>query len=277
VAAVALLVITMKRRDTGAPTPASGYVEKAEGPTEDDIRLLSENFRQCATHFEDFLKAPDASGRSLHVLKPRNTVARMAKFYAIYPPTLYPDDIKTEFSQVIHTPAGPAIEVGWSLPNEQKVEGVFFEEAGEWKMDWDGHVRYNDVPWALFLSAQGPAEGVFRVLARERIGASGKNDEYIGLVFGVPRAGYPGEMTSPSPEIKVPRLSEIGRKIEETFAMRRRGVGAFESVAVKDDPSDMIRLRVRMIRQGEEEREFKITELLNNHWLEIDEPLIKAE
>lgn len=277
VAAVALLVVTMKRKGSEAPTPAPGYVEKDVAPAEDDIQLMSSNLQQCSVHLQDFLKAPDAAARSSHVLKSVKTVGRMAKFYAINPPTLYPDALKTDFRQVIHTPAGPAIETGWILSNEQKVEAVFFEEGGDWKMDWDAHVRFNTEPWALFLSAQGPVEGVFRVLARERIGASGRSDEYIALVLGVPRAGFPGEMTSSTPEIRVKRISEAGRKIEEAFKMREKGVGAFESIAVKNDPADMIRLRVRMVREGGEERVFKITELLNTHWLEIDEPVIKVE
>lgn len=277
VAAVALLVVSMKRKGSDAPTPAPGYVEKGAGPDEADLRLLGSNLPQCSEHLQNYLKAQDAVARSPHVLKSEKTVARMANFYAIYPPTLYPDAVKMDFRQVIHTPAGPAIETGWILPNEQKVEAVFFEEGGDWKMDWDAHVRFNTEPWALFLSAQGPVEGVFRVLARERIGASGKSEEFIALVLGVPRAGFPGEMTFSTPEIRVKRISEAGRKIEEAFKMRANGIGAFKSIAVKNDPADMIRLRVRMVREGGEERVFKITELLNTHWLEIDEPAIKVE
>jgi hypothetical protein len=274
---VALLVVTVKRKDVGPPTPAPGYVEKTAGPTEEDQWLINKNFSSCTSHLQEFMAAPDAAARSLHVLRSSTTIARMARYYGENPSATYTGEMRLDSHHVIHTPVGPAIETAWQLGEDQQIEAVFFEEAGDWKIDWDAFVRFNTEPWALFLSAQGPVEGVFRVLARERIGAAGKNDEYIGLVLGVPRPGHPGEITSPSPEIKVPRASEMGVKIEQAFKARENGLGTFESIVVKNDPAEMIRLRVRVTREGEEERQFKITELLGTHWLEIDEAAIKAE
>lgn len=274
---VALLVIKMKGKDTGPPPASPEYVEKDVQSKQEDLHLLNQKLQGCAQHFQEFMVASDPASRALHVINPDKTVARMARYYAIHPAIPYTGALKLRSHHVIHTPAGPAIETAWALDDEQQVEAVFFEDRGEWKLDWDAFVRFNTESWALFLSAQGPAGGVFRVLARERIGADGKNDEYIGLVLGVPRFGHPEELVSPSPEIRVKRASEIGRRIEEAFRTREEGLGAFGSVAVQADPGEMIRLRVRLVREEGDERSYKITELLGTHWMEIDEPAVKSE
>lgn len=274
---VALLVIKMKGKDTGPPTPAPGYVEKTGQPTQEDVYLLNVKLQGCVQHLQEFVAASDAASRALHVIHPGKAVSRMVRYYAAYPAVPYTGLMKVRFQNVIHTSAGPAIETGWTLDDEQQIEAVFFEDRGEWKLDWDAFVRFNTESWALFLSAQGPTEGVFRVLARERIGAGGRSDEYIGLVLGVPRFGHPEEIVSPSPEIRVKRASEMGRRIEEAFKDREKGKGAFESIAVQSDPGEMIRLRVRVVREEGDERSYKITELLATHWLETGEPVVKAE
>lgn len=274
---VALLVIKMKGKDTGPATPAPGYVEKEGKPKTEDLQLINLKLQGCAQHLQEFVAAPDAASRAIHVINRDKAVSRMVRYYGANPAVPYTGQMKNRFQNVIHTPAGPAIETGWVLDDEQQIEAVFFEEQGDWKLDWDAYARFNTESWALFLSAQGPTEGVFRVLARERIGADGRNDEYIGLVVGVPRLGYPSEVISPSPEIRVKRASEMGRKIEEAFSARERGRGAFESIAAQTDPAEMIRLRVRIVREDGEERTYKIAELLGTHWLELDEPAVKAE
>ena len=65
------------------------------------------------------------------------------------------------------------------------------------------------------------------------------------------------------------RNSPTGRAIEEAFAARAKGLGPFGSTMVTFDPDEMIRLHVRMTREGEDEREFQIAELFACHWLEL--------
>ncbi|QJE96129.1 hypothetical protein [Luteolibacter luteus] len=274
---VALLVIKMKGSGGDTTTPAPGYAEKNEQPKPEDIELLNAKLNGCAQHFQEFVSASDLASRALHIINPDKTVPRMVRYYAANSAIPFAGEIRNRYHHVIHTPAGTAIETGWNLNNEQQLDVVFFEDGDDWKMDWDAFVRFSSEPWALFLSAQGPTEGVFRVLARERIGAAGRDEEYIGLVVGAPRLGHPEEVVSPSPEIRVKRASEIGRRIEEAFRAREQGRGAFGSIAVQDDPGEMIRLRVRMARVEGEERSYKITELLATHWMEIEEPVVKAE
>lgn len=275
---VALMAAILKQKGGDTTPPAPEYVDKSGAPPEEDLMLLNKNFESSASHLQEFINASDAPTRSLHVLRSEKTVSRMVRYYAAYPAMEDPGDLGLDFNQVIHTPAGPAIEAVWTWGENQKIDTVFFQEGDEWKLDWDAFVRFNTEPWSLFLAAQGgPTEGVFRVLARERIGATGKNDEYIALVLGVPRSGYPGELSLPSPEIRVKRASEAGRRIEEAFKAREQGLGTYGSKAVQNDPSGMIRLRVRIAREGEAERTYRITELLGTHWLELDEPPIKTE
>ncbi len=277
VALVAVVAVVVKSMGSGETQPAPGYVEKTEALPEEDRELLDRNLQTCGTHLQEFLAAVDAPARALHVLGAEKTVARMARHYAEYPPIIGNEGLKLRMQNVIHTPEGPAIETTWALGENDRIEAVFFKEGEDWKIDWDAFVRYCSEPWPLFLTAQGPGEGTFRVLARERIGTGDRNDEYIGLVLGVPRPGHPDEMTSPSPEVRVKRASPVGQKIQEAFAARKEGLGAYGSKAVQDDPDGMIRLHVRVVRGDDEEREFRITELLALHWLEIDEPAIKAE
>ncbi len=278
VALVAAAAVFLKQRDSEENQPAPGYVEETAGMSEEDQLLLSQNIQTCANHLQEFLAAPDTPSRALHVLGSEKTVPRMVRHYAEYPPLVGAEGLKLKMQNVLHTPAGPAIETTWSLGESDSIEAVFFQEGEDWKLDWDAFVRYCGEPWPLFLMARGPGEGTFRVLARERIGAGGKEGEYIGLVLGVPRPGHPDEMTSPSPEIRVKRGSALGAKIQEAFAARAQGLGAYGSKAVADDPAGMIRMRVRVSRSdNDEEREFRISELHALHWLELQEPVIKSE
>jgi len=174
------------------------------------------------------------------------------------------------FFQVIHTPAGRAIETICKNDIDGKqIETVFFEEEGEWKIDWHDFTRAGSEPWPQFVSGKGKGEGVFRLLARERIGANGRDPEFISLVLYTAKPGHPGEAVSPSPEIRVLRASEMGRAIEEAFASRAKDLGPFGSGVVKYDPDEMIRLHVWVTREGEEERVFKIDQLKATHWMEL--------
>jgi len=62
----------------------------------------------------------------------------------------------------------------------------------------------------------------------------------------------------------------MGREIEEAFVARQQGVGPFGSRLVQHDPDDMIRLRVRIRREGEDERVFHLDELFACHWLQLE-------
>ena len=243
------------------------------GQAMEDSRLLRDQLEGCEKRLEQFLSAKNIGGQSPHVLRADKILAEMARSLQ-YNPIFAAEGTMTPLSyQVIHTPAGRAIEMEAKLDEGKQIEAVFFEEGGEWKIDWHAITRAGSGSWPLFVSGKGKEEGEFRVLARERIGASGRDPEFIGLVLYASRPGHPGEAVSPSPEIRVPRGSEMGRAIEEAFASRAKNLGPFGSAVVKYDPDDMIRLHVRVTREGEEERVFRISELIATHWME--QPLVK--
>ena len=277
VAVLAGGTVLMKRMwPNVAPTPSSDYVEKREDLTEEDIRLLQANLKKATDHFTEFLGAPDAGSRALHVLRSDQAMSRMGRYYNQNPQAPLEGGIKLTLQHVMHTPAGPAIETLWQLDNGELMEAVFFEEKGDWKLDWDAFVRSGTSSWGLFLADTGDGEGTFRVLARERIGASGRSEESIGLVLYQPRAGHPDEPTLPSPEIRVKRATALGRAIQEAFDAKAKKLGPFQGKAFAHDPAEMIRLNLKIRRSGDSERVFEIEELLAVHWLEIPATPIKA-
>jgi hypothetical protein len=221
----------------------------------------------CGKRLSEFLVASDTGARGVHVLGGSSTVQRMARVQQFNPYYATDEELKIEEYGVIRTPAGRAIESLWKLGEDKRIEVVFLEEEGEWKIDWDAYVRASSESWALFLAGRGAGKGEFRLLARERIGAERLEDEFIGLVLYGTRFGHPGEAVSPSPEIKVERDSPMGRQIEDAFLARKNGVRTFGSRLSDVDPDEMIRLRVRVSRKGEDERVFQIDELLATHWL----------
>jgi hypothetical protein len=235
----------------------------------EDQRLLQDNLEACGKRLAEFRAAPDVGSRALHVIGAGRAVQRMTRVQQFNPSYPTTEPVNVDEYRVIHTPAGRAIESLWKQEDGERIEAVFFEEEGGWKIDWDAFARAGTESWPLFLAGRGHGEGEFRLLARERIGADGRDDEFIGLVLYAARNGRPGEASAPSPEIRVLRDSPTGRQIEEAFAIRKEGQGAFGSRLVAHDPDDMIRLRVRVSREGEDERVFKIEELFGCHWLEL--------
>lgn len=259
------------------PTVEVEDVNKVGDLSKDDFRLVQDELEGCGQRLNAFLGASDIAGRSAQVLGAERTVQRMARFHQFT--AIFPSQEKREIElfHVIHTPIGRAIETLWASGDGERIEAVFFEEEGEWKLDWDAYARAGTEDWPLFLAGRGTAVGEFRLLARERIGADGRDPQFIGLVLYSTRPGYPGEALAPSPEVRVPRDSPVGRQLEEAFKQRASGVGAFGSKMVKADPADMIRLRVRMRREGEDERVFQLEELLASHWLRLDPPKSAAK
>lgn len=243
----------------------------------EDHRLIQENLDACSRRLTEFLAESNVGSRALHVVGASRAVQRMTRVQQFNPAYLTTENLKIEEYRVIHTPAGRAIESLWKQEDGRRIEVVFFKEEGEWKIDWDAFARAGTQSWPLFLAGRGPGEGEFRLLARERIGADGRLDDYIGLVLYEARNGSLGEAGAPSPEIRVLRDSDMGRKIEEAFAIRKEDIGPFGSRLVKHDPDEMIRLRVRVSRKGGDERVFEIEALFDCHWLELPASKAPAE
>jgi predicted nucleic acid-binding Zn-ribbon protein len=261
--------VMLKRKWPTPEMPADSSAEMSAEAMEDQ-RLIQDELEGCGKRLTEFLAAADIGTRAQHVLGSGRTVARMARVQQFNPANPLTEGLAIEEFRVIHTPLGRAIETLWKTPDGERIEAVFFEEDGEWKIDWDAFARAGTESWPLFLAGRGPGEGEFRVLARERISSKGPDERFIGLVLYAPRFGRPKELIAPSPEIRVERDSPMGRQIEEAFAARRQEIGPFGSGLVKHDPDDMIRLRVRIRREDGDERVFLLDELIACHWLQLD-------
>ncbi len=261
-----LWAISLHRRGKST-TPSASDTPPLSSEDIEDQRLVRDHLDACGNRLMEFLRAPDTGAQALHVLGGGRTVQRMARVQQFNPSNTTDEALEIKRYGVIRTPEGRGIESFWKLGEEKSIEVVFFEEEGEWKIDWDAYARAGSESWPLFLAGRGRGQGEFRLLARERIGADGEDEEFIGLVLYGTRFGYPGEAVSPSPEVKVERNSPMGRQIEDAFKARKQGIAPFGSKLGDVDPEGMIRLRVRVSRRGEEERVFQIDELLACHWL----------
>lgn len=269
---LAAITMTTKIFWPDSPIPSAGDPAAHYTPlVSEDQQLLHERWQACAVGFQEFLANSAPESRTTYVLGRTAMLGRLMRHQQSHPVIRSDETPEPLHRQVLHTPAGPAIETLWKLDGERTLEAVFFEdEDGEWRLDWENLVRSSAEPWALFLAGTGAPEGEFRLLARERAG----NLDYheLGLTLYAPRADMPGETAAQSPGFSIPRESEMGRRILAAFEARKNDLGAFGSRLVANDPGGMIRLRVRVSRhEGENgERTFRIEELLACHWLHCD-------
>lgn len=257
---------TDKRPATNAaPTPTI---------TDEDLALLKDGGQKCTEAFSGFLAAGTPEERNQFVLTPVSTASRMARFYSLNPlANLDPATLSLEQSAVLHLPGGTAIETLWNSQNGRKIDAVFREEEGEWKLDWDHYARYSDYPWSLFLAGSGAPEGEFRLLARERLAEERKDADTISIVLYAPRFGHPGDVGFQSPEFLVSRASKDGQLLDAAFKQARGGKPIFDSKLPNLNPDGMIRVRVKIKRtEVNMERKFEITGVTACHWYSVDDP-----
>jgi len=132
-------------------------------------------------------------------------------------------------------------------------------------------VRYSSQDWSLFLAGNGNDEGEFRLLARRRSEDHSGKGRVGSVVLISPRSGVLGEVGLSSPEVKLDPDSRIGRLLSRAFAKRDAEEGIYGSSAFRYDPKGMIRVRVRVLREGDAERTFAIREILACHWYGFDD------
>lgn len=275
-AVLALIVGIARWRWHREPSNSAAPVAEnpATTPTAEDLRVLQECLPACAKTFAGFLAAVGPEQRNQYVLNPVATASRMASFYNLNPiVNIDPASLEMESRSVLHTPDGPAIEVLWHGKNDEKYDCLFRNQDGEWRLDWEHFARYADYPWALFLAGNGPPEGEFRLLARERLAEERKNAESISLVLYAPRVGHPRDARFQSPEFLVPRSSRDGRLIEAALRLQRDGGRVYDSGIPNVDPEEMVRLRLRVRRiDNNGERQFEILRVAACHWYSTDHP-----
>lgn len=219
-----------------------------------------------------FLSVSTPEERNQFVANPIATAAKMARFYSLNPPVkIEPKALSLDASAVVHLPKGKVIETQWQTSDDRSFDAVFIEEDGDWHLDWDHFARHGDYPWALFLAGSGEDHGEFRLLARERLAAERKGEDAISIVFYAPRAGYPNEVGSKSPEFLVPRNTANGRLLDAAFKQDRSGQRPFGVKLKSTDPEGLIRLRVKVRRvQEDQKRRFELDEVVACHWYSND-------
>lgn len=254
------------------PPPVSE--KKQEVISDEDMLLLDENLQKCGDVFAGFLQAGVPEQRNQFVLSPVTTASRMALFYSMNPlPVIQPDTLTPTANATLKLPGGKAIETLWTTQDGRRIDVVFREESGEWKIDWDHFARFSDYPWSLFLAGNEETEGEFRLLARERLAEERRNEETISLVLYAPRFGRPEESGFQSPEFLVSRRSRDGKLLDAAFELARQQKTIYQSKLPNLNPEGMIRVRVKVKRsEVNMERKFEITKVIACHWYSVDDP-----
>lgn len=267
---------------SGDVPPAAAPADVSqEAPAEgaDDTALYEKAGPQCANTFAQFLATESPEGRNQFVFSPVSTAARMDHFLSLNSmPEIDPAPLTHDGGEIIDLPGGKALEARWKTADGKTLDTVFRRESGEWRLDWEHFVRYSDHPWALFLSGTGPDEGEFRLLARERLAEERKQEDTISLTLYAPRFGHPQETGFQSPEFLVSRDARDGKLLDAAFKLERNGVRVFGGKLPDIDPEEMIRVRVKVRRTGnEDERKYELVEVKACHWLSIDDPGVEIE
>lgn len=260
--------------DPAASAPVAAIADTTNHIPEEDIVLLNEAAAKCNDLFSAFLQAGTPEERNQFVASPVTTASRMARFHTMNPVTrIDPATLQATGKAVLHLPGKKAIESHWQTSDGRLLDAVFIEDNGEWKLDWDHHVRYSDIPWSLYLAGSGDDVAEFRLLARERLADERKDATDISIVLYAPRFGVSNETGFASPEFLVPRNSGNGRKLETAFKLERSGKRPFGVKLPSINPEGLIRVRVKVRRVVENmERRFELEEILACHWYSTDEP-----
>ena len=259
--------------------------EKSNGPApkvsefnpvieKEDFALLEQSVDNCKATMVGFLQAVLPEERSQFVWSPVNAILRMTRYQDLNPiAKVSPPTPNSSQWSVVRLGDEKAVEGIWVNEDGRSFEALFRKGQEGWLIDWEHFVRYNDMPFPIFLSDDGNAEGEFRLLARERLADERKDLSTISIVFYAPVFGRPAETGPPSPEFLIQRDSREGKLLEAAFAAVKNKKRPFNAKAFMLDPEGMIRVRVKIRRSGEmEARAFEIVELKACHWYSTDLP-----
>ena len=249
-----------------------------DSSADEDVALLGRGFRECAATMGGFVSATSQEEKNQFVKDPVRTASLMARFYQLNPlSNIDPQTMRNADSGVIHVAEDvSAIETRWKTTDGREVDAVFFEEGGEWRLDWQDYVRYGDEPLSFFLGGAGEAEGEFRVFARERFAEQRSGNSSLRIVLHAPVFGRPNDAGEGSPEFIIDQDSDSGRLIKAALLERKAGRRILGSRIPSHDPDGMIRLRVKLRRiEGVAGKEFKIDKVIACHWLSVDQTGVK--
>lgn len=259
------------QRSASAPPSTSG----SPSLSEENKAQLSAAEAPCRQVLNGFLSAAGPEQQNQFVLRPVETIGMMTRFYSLNPmPKIEASALELTSKTFFRIADTPTVELLFKTSEGEQIDVAFqMVEEDRWLIDWPAYVRFGDYPLPLFLAGAGPDEAEFRLLVRERLARERKDEETMSLVFCAPRFGRPKDTGTPSPEFLVPRDSDDGRMLAAGFAAAEAGERPFGSILDLSGPDDMIRVRVRLRRNDEdEERRFEIVRVIACHWYSTDEP-----
>jgi len=277
---LAIFVVNSISNDEASPkNPASQKADKKQAVNKEGKALLNDSIPLCKETLRALLTSSLPEERSQFVYSPATNVLRMTRTQDLNPfMQVEPSQIDDSKWSILSIGGEKVIECIWYCDDGRIFEALFRKEDDSWKIDWEYLVRYNDVPFGIFLSGNGDEEGEFRLLARERLAEERKHLSTISLCFYSPITGRPSETGPQSPEFLVDRKSPAGRLFKAAFDARKQNKRPFDAELSNQDPDAMIRIRVKIRRSGENEnRSFEITELKACHWYSFDDPGFRIE
>lgn len=261
-----------RSEENEGPSPVVG--ESNAVIEKEDFALLEQSVDKCKATLVGFLQSVLPEERSQFVWSPVDAILRMTRYQDLNPITnVSPPTTNSSQWAVVSLGDEKAVEGVWVNEDGRCFEALFRKGQDAWLIDWEHFVRYNDMPFAIFLSDDGNAEGEFRLLARERLAEERKDLSTISIVLYAPVFGRPAETGPPSPEFLIQRDSREGKLLEAAFAAVKNKKRPFNAKAFNLDPEGMIRVRVKIRRSGElDARAFEIVELKACHWYSSDLP-----
>jgi hypothetical protein len=237
-------------------------------PSQEIAGFLQEALPKCSDTFGKFLATENAGERAQLSINSEQTGAHMARFNILNPPIkIDPKTLIRTGHGLLKLPVGNAVECQWKSSEGQIIDSVFMEEANQWHLDWDHFARYSDYPWPLFLAGDGPDEGEFRLLARQRFGGGGKNTSSLSIVLYAVAFGNTQEIGSASPEFQVSKDTKNGKLLDAAFALEQSGKRPFGIDLKSIDPEGYIRVRVKIRRVTKNNtRRYELLNVVACHW-----------
>lgn len=248
---------------------------------DENVVKLDQAMPICSTALSGFLSASSSEERNQFVTDPVATASRMARFYSLNPvPRIDPGSLRNTENSLLKIAGKQALESRWKGPDGLLLDCVFIQQGDEWLLDWDHFARFQDCPWAVFASADGPEEGEFRLLVRQRVTRDGVESTHMDLVFTPPRFSRPKETGLPAVELIIRRESPEGQLLTAGFKQRATGTAPFGSTLKPLEDEDLLRVRVKMRRHSDPTGEnggkrFELVKVLACHWLNHPDPGVK--
>lgn len=180
--------------------------------------------------------------------------------------------VRGKVENVEYYPDGeyPRVELILSSREGRRYEVVLWEIEGEWKFDWEQHVRYSQESLKRFLdqkSVGGSAE--FRLYVRRRYSSSMKQDQDLQLLFYQPSARL-GDRFVESPQVVLkpgePLYADLNEAFENVEARKE------ESVVGSEDPEGLLRVRATLsfVKGEDGEQKLALDKISAYHWMAFE-------